>query len=165
MVLDAMVKEIVDQTDSRLSRLYFPVTAFGAMGPQLFWARDGDGRWIPYDTEATDENRECLVRERDWPWCWGDVVWAAGFWVGQPTYLRWELDGFGELFVGAPPRGGAGSSFSGLGGLTRVELARFVQSRSVAESTRSSTGQLPMDYFWERLPPPPKGHGTRDAAG
>lgn len=74
--------------------------AFGALGPRLFWGRE-DGPWIPYDLEAKDQNLDCLVRERKWPWCWGDQLWVAALWDTQPLYLRFTED-FCELYLDRP---------------------------------------------------------------
>ena len=76
------------------------LAALAAMGPRLFWGRD-DGPWIPHDLEAKDQNEDRLVRERDWPWCWGDHVWIAAYWDSQPLYLGFGPDSC-ELFLGAP---------------------------------------------------------------
>lgn len=138
-VLLTFLKEI---TNPKVPDLSWPVDAFGGVGPSLFFGRDGDGRWIPYDLDANDENREVLVRDRDWPWCWGDVVWACGIWERQLTYLRWDLDGFGELFVGRPTSDP----------LDPENLSRFTRSIAVRESTRSAVQKLPPS-FWRRLAP------------
>lgn len=76
------------------------LAAFGAMGPRLFWGRE-DGPWIPYDLDAKDQNADCLVRERPWPWCWGDQLWIAALWDTQPLYLRFTED-FCELYLDRP---------------------------------------------------------------
>lgn len=33
---------------------------------------------LPHDLDALDEVRDCLVRERPWPLCWGDLVAFVG---------------------------------------------------------------------------------------
>lgn len=64
-----------------------------AMGPELFFGRD-DGPWIDWDPYALDQNATksgSRVRDRPWPYCWGDDVRAIAMWQGQPVYIRWRL--------------------------------------------------------------------------
>jgi hypothetical protein len=79
-----------------------PIHALGAIGPHLFIGKEGRGRWIPFDPDATDEIRDRPVRERDWPYCWGDVVWVLLVWQGQPAYFRMELEGVSSFALGQP---------------------------------------------------------------
>lgn len=137
--LDPFVDELLEPELVGASK---PIAVYGAIGPQLFWARnDGSGRWIPYDLDAVDENRDCLVRERPWPFCWGDVVWAVGLWIGQPIYLRWELDEFSQVLVGVP-------TFD----VQAIDLERIVSKQAVAESKPSAVKKLPA-FFWTREVP------------
>lgn len=76
-----------------------PVRAVAGIGPSLFFGRE-EAPFIPWDPESTDENSRCLVREREWPYCWGDVVWAVSVWEAQPTYFRWSMGDFGQVFLG-----------------------------------------------------------------
>jgi hypothetical protein len=77
--------------------------AIGAMGQNLFFGRDGTGPWIRYDRELIDQNREVPVKERPWPFSFGDVVWSIVEWDKQPTLLKWDLTG-SELLVLTPGR-------------------------------------------------------------
>ena len=98
------------------------LAAFAAMGPRLFWGRD-DGPWIPWDLEAKDQNEDRKVRERDWPWCWGDHLWIAACWDTQPLYL-----GFGpescELLLGSPHPLGTNMPFAAFVEEVRAEARR-----------------------------------------
>ena len=81
----------------KLSRL---VQAWAAVGPRLFWQRE-DGPFVPYDRDLIDQNIDAPVRERPWPWCWGDEIWALATWDLQPLYLHWEMD-WCEILLGSP---------------------------------------------------------------
>lgn len=131
-----MRRTIVKPKDARITK---PLVAFAAMGPKLFWGRE-DEKWIPWDPDATDENLDCLVRDRPWPFCWGDVVWALALWDAQPTFLRWEVGFFGEIFVGSPGL---------LGGRLPADLLRGCVPPAVP---RSAILALPPG-FWHGLPP------------
>ena len=141
---DATVRTILGQMADPGQKISWTCQAWGGVGPSLFYGRDGDGRWIPYDLDANDENLECLVRDRDWPWCWGDVLWACGVWELQLTFFRWELNHGGSLFVGRP--------FSDP--QDEGDLANFTRQIAVAESTRWAPGRLGPG-FWSGLPPEP----------
>ena len=52
-----------------------PAAAVAACGSAI-WI-DG-GRPTDYDPDHLDEVRDCLVRERPWPICWGDLVVFVG---------------------------------------------------------------------------------------
>lgn len=153
-VVEAFLGQLNDPNNPdrplQAGELSWPGRAFGGMGPSLFYGRDGDGRWIPYDLDAADENLECNVRDRPWPWCWGDVIWGCAVWSLQLAYFRWELNNGGELFIGRPL--GEPSDEHG--------LAVFTRSIAVAESTRSAVGVLDQ-RFWSRLPPEPGPLGAR----
>lgn len=69
-----------------------------AMGPGLFFGRE-DGPFVPYDLSLTDQNEEKKVRDRAFPWCWGDVLWVIGYWQGMRISLRLaKMDGTGDVF-------------------------------------------------------------------
>ncbi len=148
----AALDPIFDQLLTPNQTSSHPLKAYGAMGPELFWARDGRGRWIPHDPGAKDENRDCLVRERPWPFCWGDVVWAFGIWIGQPLYLRWQFDDFAQLYLGRPDE------------FSPRELERAVLKRAVAESVATAVQELPV-AFWRRQAPPARLSGHDDVGG
>lgn len=88
------LRAILDQEGCRV------IAAYAAMGPRLFWGRT-DGPWIPYDLDAKDQNEEKIVRDREWPWCWGDYIWAAAYWDAQPLYIAFGPDSC-ELYLGTP---------------------------------------------------------------
>ena len=58
-----------------------PVSALAAIGRKLFFGRT-EGPWVAYDLLAPDQNADKRVREREWPWCWGDEVWGLVLWQG-----------------------------------------------------------------------------------
>ncbi len=124
-----------------------PIAAFGAMGPELFFGRKGQGRWIPYDLDATDENRECLVCERPWPYCFGDVVWALAYWDNQPVYMRWEIDWTGELYLFRPREAVPG-------GVASPSLGERLRVLAESEAPKWAVERVP-ESFWSSYPKAP----------
>lgn len=82
------------------------IRVWAAVGLRLFWGRE-DGAWIPYDVEAKDQNEGRLVRERAWPWCWGDQIWVYATWLNQPVFLHLAVD-WCELLVQSPAPASSG---------------------------------------------------------
>lgn len=79
-----------------------PVTfSWGAIGPRIFFGRD-HGPYIPYSPTTVDENFRCQVRERDWPWRWGDEIWVFAVWQQHPIYLHWIDSEMGSIRLFAP---------------------------------------------------------------
>jgi hypothetical protein len=115
-----------------------PIAALGAMGPALFFGREEDS-WIPWDPDATDENLDLLVKDRPWPYCWGDSIWAVVEWESQPAFLRWEIGVGGSLFVG-PPEFDRTSTVAELRNIARREAGGALEA-------------LPAG-FWRREAPP-----------
>lgn len=74
-----------------------------AIGRAIFWARD-DGQWLPYNRELPDMNEDCRVREREFPWNWGDDVWVSAIWQGMPAAARMSRIEDGA-FICAPGTG------------------------------------------------------------
>lgn len=109
------------------AQLSGPIGAWAAMGPQLRYAREGP--WVPWDPQEMDENRDVKVTDRDWPFCWGDHVWLVGSWAGQPAWLHWELDFYGEAFFGAPP-------------VNPLELTPWARALAQKTATRSAVHEL-----------------------
>lgn len=69
-----------------------------AMGPALFYARS-DGPFVPYDRTLVDQNEERKVRDREFPWCWGDVLWVVARWQGMSLSVRVsKLEDAGDVF-------------------------------------------------------------------
>lgn len=104
-----------------------PSMAWGAVGRCLFFGRN-DGTWTTYDRDLIDQNEELKVRERRWPFCWGDEVWAVALWHQQPTALRWAPEGC-ELYV-ASPNGGSPSEAELIGHL-HGRFAKWAEGRQV----------------------------------
>lgn len=72
------------------------------MGPEIFWARTGRGPWVSYDRDLEDENRRCLVRDRPWPYSWGDVIWSLWLLDFHPIFVRFEIDYTAEVILLTP---------------------------------------------------------------
>lgn len=136
--LDAdAVSPIVAAVNGRFAAGNFPVSAFAAIGPSLFFGRVGP--FITHDFEAYDENRQMKVYERGWPFNWGDIVWAACSWLHQPTFIRWDVDGFSDLYVGT--WGDEGTNPPALAAwLARAVLAETGERRAITVEAR----------FWRR---------------
>lgn len=148
-----VLKKVVDVVSApKRDAITNPLAFAAGMGPRLFWNVD-EGKWIPWNVEAFDENEDRPVVERPWPFCWGDVVWALAQWEQQPVFLRWEQDFLGELYLGAPRdliRPGEGASL----------LSALVAAEGVAEKHLLSTYGLmslddltPFSRFWRGKAP------------
>lgn len=134
------------------AQLCCPIAAIGAVGRRLFFGRE-DGPWIPWDPLAIDEHLGCTVKERPWPFCWGDDVWAVGMWDGQPVFLHWELDFFGEAYVGNPLGLSADPSPRTYGQFTSWLQAHVGTTTSLNDGVPAKAAQMLPGSFWRGHPP------------
>lgn len=75
---------------SRLALTSPSLLAAATIGSEIF---DGSKkRSVEFSVRAFDEVRECEVRERPWPHCWGDAIAAMGSASGEAILLTWNLD-------------------------------------------------------------------------
>ncbi len=79
------------------------LAVYGAVGRKLHFGRR-DGPWVPYDAELRDQNAERLVRERDWPWCWGDEVWMLVRLAGHMTFVHFGEEDDCEVLMASATR-------------------------------------------------------------
>lgn len=113
-----------------------------AIGPALFFARS-DGPFIPYDSTVKDQNEDRRVRDRDPPWCWGDVLWVAARWQGMPTAIMLQkLDEVGDLYCAV-----------GTGRVSDQDMLEAVVNRARAAGAGAFMARVRVDLFRETLAP------------
>lgn len=90
---------ITDDAARALIRAGRVLDAWAGIGPRLYFARE-TARFVPYDPEVYDQNLDVRVRERSWPLCLGDRVWAALELDGEAVVLDFDTYGWTLVVMG-----------------------------------------------------------------
>lgn len=64
--------------------------AWAAIGPSVFFEREGP--YVPFDLSIVDQNLDQPIRDRPWPYCYGDDIWVCGVWGHALTVVVIDHD-------------------------------------------------------------------------